>query len=54
MILTKHCQHEMMAVAVKKNQNFMWSPLLIIRQNVNVATNAFFYSGLPLQHFTGP
>ena len=45
MILTKLGQHvnEMMAVAVKK---FQWSRFLIIRQNVNKATNAILNSSL--------
>ena len=45
-ILTKLGQHvnEMMAVAAKKN---LWSHFLIIGQNVNMATNAIVYSGLP-------
>ena len=48
MILTKLGQHvnEMMAVAVKKYHIFLWSRFLIIRQNVNMATNAIFYCGL--------
>ena len=49
MILIKVGEHvnEMMAVAVKKFQNFLWSGFLIIRQNVNMATNAILYCGLP-------
>ena len=49
MILTKLGQHvsEMMAVAVKNLKNFLWSRFLIIRQNVNMATNAILYCGLP-------
>ena len=39
--------NEMMAVALKKFQNFLWSRFLIIRQNVNMATNAILYCGLP-------
>ena len=39
---------EMMAVAVKQFQNFLWSGFLIIRQNVNMATNAILYCGLAL------
>ena len=35
-----------MAVAVKNFLNFGWSRFLIIRQNVNMATNAIFNSGL--------
>ena len=48
MILIKLGQHvnEMMAVAVKKFQNFYWSRFLIIRQNVNMATNAILNCGL--------
>ena len=48
MILIKVGQNvsEMMAVAVKKFQNFLWSDFLIIRQNVNMATNAILYCGL--------
>ena len=44
----KFCQHvnEMMAAAVKKILNFGWSRFLIIRQNVNMATNAILYSAL--------
>ena len=44
-ILTKFCEHvnEMIAVAVT---NFLWSSFLIIRQNVNMATNAILYCGL--------
>ena len=38
--------NDMMAVAVKKNQNLLWSSFLIIRQNVNMATNAILNSGL--------
>ena len=37
----------MMAVAVKNFLNFLWSHFLIIRQNVNMATNAILYCGLP-------
>ena len=42
MMLTKLGQHvnEMITVAVKHFQNFSWSRFLIIRQNVNMATNA--------------
>ena len=49
MILTKLGQHvnEMMAVAVKNFLNFCWSRFLIIRQNVNMATNAILCCGLP-------
>ena len=39
--------NEMMAVAVKKFQNFLLSRFPIIRQNVNMATNAILYCGLP-------
>ena len=48
MVLTPFGKHvnEMMAVAVKKFKNFLWSRFLIIRQNVNMATNAILYSGL--------
>ena len=47
MILIKfgHYVNEMMAV-VKNFQNFLWSRFLIIRQNVNMATNAILNSGL--------
>ena len=38
--------NEMVAVAVKHFQNFLWSRFRIIRQNVNMATNAIIYSGL--------
>ena len=38
--------NEMMAVAVKNFKNFLWPRFLIIRQNVNMATNAILYSGL--------
>ena len=44
---------EMMAVDVKKFPNFLWLGFLIIRQNVNMATNAIFYCGLPLQPVQG-
>ena len=49
MILIKAGEHvsEMMAVVVKKFKNFLWSGFLIIRQNVNMATNAILYCGLP-------
>ena len=42
MILTKLGNHvnEMMAVTVKKFQNFSLSRFLIIKQNVNMATNS--------------
>ena len=45
MILTKlgHLVNEMMVemvVAMTNFQNFLWSRFLIIRQNVNIATNA--------------
>ena len=48
MILIKFGQYinEMMAVAVENVQNFLWSSFLIIRQNVNMATNAILYCGL--------
>ena len=51
MILTKLGQqvNEMMAVAVKKfhsNKVFYWSRFLIIRQNVNMATNAILHCRL--------
>ena len=36
----------MMAVAVDNFQNFWWSRFLIIRQNVNMATNAILNCGL--------
>ena len=49
MILIKLSLHvnEKIVVAVKKFQNFWWSRFLIIRQNVNMATNAILYVGLP-------
>ena len=49
MILQNLGQHvnEMMAVAVKKILNFLCSRFLIISQNVNIATNAILYCGLP-------
>ena len=48
MILIKLGQYvnEMMAVAVKMFENFYWSRFLIIRQNVNMATNAILNCGL--------
>ena len=48
MILKQFCQHvnEMMTVAVTKFQNVWWSRFLIIKQNVNIATNAILNSGL--------
>ena len=48
MILTKlgHLVNEMMVVAMTHFQNFLWSHFLIIRQNVNIATNAILNSGL--------
>ena len=48
MILIKAGEYisEMMAVAVKKFQNFCLSGFLIIRQNVYMATNAILYCGL--------
>ena len=48
MILTKLDQqvNEMMAIAVKNVLIFLWSRFLIIRQNVNMATNAILYCGL--------
>ena len=36
----------MMAVAVKNFQDFLWSRFLIIRQNLNMATNAILNSGI--------
>ena len=36
----------MMAVAVNNFQNFLWSRFFIIRQNVNMATNAILNCGL--------
>ena len=49
MILIKFGQYinEMMAVAVENFKNLLWSRFLIIRQNVNMATNAILYCGLP-------
>ena len=48
MILTKLIQHikDMMAVAVKKFHNFLLLNFLIIRQNVNMATNVEMHWGL--------
>ena len=48
MILIKFGQHvnEMIIITVKKFQNFLWSLFLIIRTNVNMATNAILNSGL--------
>ena len=48
MTLTTFFQHvhEMTAVVVKNVLNLLWSRFLIIRQNVNMATNAILYSGL--------
>ena len=48
MILTKLGQHvnEIMAVAVNKFHNFLWSGFFIIRQNINMATNAILHCGL--------
>ena len=48
MILIKVGQYinEMMAVAVDNFKNFLWSRFLIIRQNVNMATNAILNCGL--------
>ena len=39
--MTKLNQHisEMMTMAIKKFQNFLWSRFLIIMQNVNMVTN---------------
>ena len=53
MILTKLGQHvkEIMAVAVKKFQDFCWSSFLIIRRNVNMATNAILHCGLTSDSF---
>ena len=47
MILTNRGQHvkEMMTVGVKHFQNFGWSSFLI-RQNVNMATNAMLHYGI--------
>ena len=55
MILIKAGEHvsEMMAGAVKKFQNFLWSGFLIIRQNVNMATNAILYCGLAPLRYAG-
>ena len=55
MILTKLGQHvnEMMAVAVNTFQNVQWSRFLIIRQNVNMATNAILNSGLTPRQLRG-
>ena len=55
MILIQFGQYikEMMAVAVKNFQNFLWPRFLIIRQNVNMATNAILNCGLtPIVHST--
>ena len=49
MILKKkvgQCVNEMMAVAVKNVQHFIWSRFLIIKQNVKTATIAILYCGL--------
>ena len=48
MILKNIGQHvnEMMVVAVKNFLNFLCSCFLIIKQNVNMATNSILYSGL--------
>ena len=48
MILIKVGEHvnEMMAVAAYLFQKFLWSGFLIIRQNVNMATNAIPNCGL--------
>ena len=48
MILTKLGKHvnEMMAVAIKSFRSF-----LVIRQNVNMATNAILYCGLSPETF---
>ena len=48
MILIKVGEHvnEMRAVAAYLFQNFLWSGFLIIRQNVNMATNAIPNCGL--------
>ena len=45
MILIKAGEHvsDVMPVAVKKFKNFLWLGFLIIRQNVNMATNAILY-----------
>ena len=50
MILTKLGQHvnEVMAVSVKKIQNFWWSSFLLIKQNVNMATSAILHFGLTM------
>ena len=37
---------KMMAVAVNKFLNLLWSRFLIIKQNVNMTTNAILYMGL--------
>ena len=51
MILIKFGQrvNGMMVVAVETFQNFSWSRFFIIRQNVNMATNAILNSGLTPQ-----
>ena len=46
--------NEMMAVAVENFQNFLWSRFLIIRQNVNMATNAILNCGLTLGTAVNP
>ena len=48
MILIKFGQYinEMMAVAMDNLKNFWWSRFLIIRQNINMATNAILNCGL--------
>ena len=48
MLLRTFGQHvnEMMAVDVKKIHNFLWSSIFIIKQNVNMTTNAILHCGL--------
>ena len=47
-MMTKRGQHvnKMMVVAVKNFKKFGWSRFLIIRQNVNMATDAIIYCRL--------
>ena len=47
MILIKFCHYinEMMTVPVENFQNLGWSRFLILRQNVNMATNVILNCG---------
>ena len=55
MLLIKFGQYinKMMAVPVDNFQNFGWSRFLILRQNVNMATNVILNCGLtpPILHW---